>query len=70
MNDLDVHFFRLPDLGHGEEAPLGTLRMTSPPRLGEFVLLPGEGLRWWLVERVLWDLRAARRAVTVWVSAT
>lgn len=70
MNDLDVHFLRLPDLGHGEERTLCTVRMTDPPRSGEFVVLPSEGLRWWLVERVLWDLRAARRAVTVWVSAT
>lgn len=72
VSDLEVRFVQMPEYGNGDPKPLCAIQMQPPelPRQGDFVFLPGEGLREWLVRRVQVDLRNPRqREVAVWVSA-
>lgn len=69
MTDVDVRFFRDPGWD-ADGVLLCTVRMAHPPSVGDRVFLPGRGLQRWQVELVEWDLRASKREVAVWVTAT
>jgi hypothetical protein len=61
----------MPEYGHGDPKPLCEIPMepAAVPRGGDVLLLPGEGLRQWLVRKVERDLAQQPQEVAVWVSA-